>query len=223
VVRSTKKRTQTPHARAAVKGEDDKETLAGGLRWLHETQYDVDGLRSKERTVQCWTQIEKFFRAATQMTELTLTQLDEYAKARLKEGAARQTVNNELSALRRGLRLAVEKAVARYDAAQDRAAEGAERAAGLLRDGDFAAILLELPAIFQAVIRFLRLTGWRATEALTLTWDEIDGEGETTRAMFDRYNIMDEADLASAVAKRFSPANGTVTAQKRASRQGAAA
>ncbi len=40
---------------------------------------------------------------------------------------------------------------------------------------------------------------------------------------FDRYNIVDEADLASAVAKRFSPANGTVTAQERASRLDAAA
>ncbi|SRR6266566_582956 len=47
--------------------------------------------------------------------------------------------------------------------------------------------------------------------------------GWKTRAMFDRYNVIDEAHLASAVGKRFSPANGTVTAQERASRQGAAA
>jgi len=34
------------------------------------------------------------------VTAITPTRLDEYAKARLADGAARLTVNNELSALR---------------------------------------------------------------------------------------------------------------------------
>jgi len=303
-----------------VKGQDGKEKLSGGLRWLHEGQYDLAELRSKERAVQCWTQLEKFFAATTRVTELTPTRLDDYAKKRLAEGAKRQTVNNELSALRAGLNLAVEKQWLATVPVKFDLPKVQNVRKGFFDDGEFAAILVELSAIFAAVIRFLRFTGWRATEPLSLTWDAIDWEGETirlatskngegrvfpfglapdlknlleerwearngpfvfhrdgekisydslehawgrarkrtkltdrlmhdlrrtaardfrragvsegeimklcgwkTRAMFDRYNIIDEADLASAVAKRFSPANGTVTAQERVSRQGAAA
>ncbi len=161
-------------------GEDGKKKLIGGLRGLHETQYDLDGLRSKERIQQCWAHIEKFFGASAKVTEVTPLRLDAYSKARLAEGGARQTVNVELSALRRAFNLAVEKGLlatvpvirlARVDNARE----------GFFEDDDFAAVLLSLPAYVQPVIRFLRVTGWRVEEALTLTWDRVDWERQGIR------------------------------------------
>ena len=48
-------------------------------------------------------------------------------------------------------------------------------------DGDFAALLLELPSHVRPVVRFLRLTGWRKSEALGLRWDQVDWEGQVIR------------------------------------------
>src|SRR5712691_10585653 len=145
-------------------------TLIAGLRWLHETQMDLDGRRSKDRIQQCWNHIEKFFPAPTPVTVVTPSRLDDYAKARLKEGAARQTVNNELAALRRGFNLAIEKELLatgpriklpKVDNARE----------GFFEPGNLAAVLLELPAYCRVVIQFLEATGWRVNEALRLTWD----------------------------------------------------
>ena len=46
-----------------VKDAEGKKKLVGGLRWLHETQYDLDELRSKQRMQQAWHHIETFFPA----------------------------------------------------------------------------------------------------------------------------------------------------------------
>ena len=160
-----------------TKQEDGTRQLVGGLRHIHETQYDRDGLRSKDRIRQCWNQIERFFPAPTPVTAITPTRLDDYAEARLKKGAARQTINTELSTLRRAFSLAIEKGLLAIGptiklAKVDNAREG------FFEDDDFATVLLELPAALQPVIRLLRVTGWRVMEALGLTWDRVDWEGQ---------------------------------------------
>jgi integrase len=287
-------------------GNPDDVTLHD-LRGLVEKQYEIDGLRTKKRVTQHWHHIEQFFRAETRVMDVTESRLDDYAQARLAAGASRQTVNHELSALRRGFNLAVEKKrLARGATPTFNLPEVQNQREGFFEDGDFVAVLLALPGWAQPVVRFLRFTGWRVMEALTLTWDRVDWEGAVlrltahqtkgkrarlfpfgqapevqalldaqwearegpfvfhqdgqplsydtlqhrfqatckrvgvdrilhdlrrtaarefrrtgvsegeimtlcgwkTRSMFDRYNIIDEDDLAAAVAKRFAPANG---------------
>ncbi len=162
------------------KDAEGKDQLVGGLRWLHEMQYDLDGRRSKERMQQCWKQIEKFFQAPTRVTQVTPTRLDEYAKTRLAEGAARQTVNNELSALRRGFNLAIEKGLL-ATAPRIKLAKVDNARSGFFEEGEFAALLLELPPDVRDLILFLGSTGWCRDEGRLLTWAAVDREGGTIR------------------------------------------
>jgi integrase len=52
---------------------------------------------------------------------------------------------------------------------------------GFFEDGDFAALLLELPPHVRPVVSFLRMTGWRKSEALGLTWEQVDWDGQVMR------------------------------------------
>ena len=155
-------------------GRPDRVTLHG-LRTLHETQYDLDGLRSKDRIRQCWNHLERLLGAECRARDVTPARLDDYARARIDEGAARQTVNNELAALRRAFNLAVEKGVLAI-APKIKLASVQNVREGFFEDDDFAAVLLELPAYAQPIVRLLRITGWRISEALGLTWDRVDWE-----------------------------------------------
>src|SRR5437660_6658635 len=65
------------------KGEDGKDKLVGGLRALAERQYDLDGLRSKERVMQCWNHLEEFFSPEARAVDVTGVRLDDYVATRL--------------------------------------------------------------------------------------------------------------------------------------------
>ena len=161
-------------------GADGKKKLTGGLRALAERQYDLDGLRSKDRLLQLWNHIEKFFGAEARAVDITSLRMDDYVTARLAQNAARQTVNNELSALRRGFRLAIEKGLLAVMPVFNLAKVQNARS-GFFEDGEFAALLLELPADVRDMVEFLRATGWRRDEARLLTWAAVDMEGGTIR------------------------------------------
>jgi integrase len=161
-------------------GDDGKEELVGGLRALGERQYALDGRRSLTRLRQAFTHLEAFLGRDARALEITAARLDRYAVERLAEGAARSTVNYELACLRRAFRLGIEKGLLASTPAIKLPRVRNTRS-GFFEDGDFAALLLELPADLQSVVRFLRLTGWRRSEVLGLTWDQVDWEGQVIR------------------------------------------
>ncbi len=167
-------------------GAPDRVTFAD-LRELAERQYALDGRRSGHRLEDAFNRLSEFFGAkdttgdhSDRAVEVTPARLDEYAQQRLATGRSRSCVNYELACVRRAFRLAIEKGLLAtmpviklprvHDARQ-----------GFFEDGPFAALVLELPPDIAALVKFLRFTGWRRNEALGLTWDQVDREGEVIR------------------------------------------
>lgn len=147
------------------------------LREMAERQYVLDGRRSLDRLRAAFDHLVAFFDARARAPEITPARIDAYATERLAAGAARATVNYEKAALRRAFRLAIEKGLL-ATMPVIKLARVRNARTGFFEEGEFAALMIELPAHLQPVVQFLRLTGWRRSEALGLTWDQIDWEGE---------------------------------------------
>lgn len=52
---------------------------------------------------------------------------------------------------------------------------------GFFEEGEFAALLLELPPDVRDLVEFLFHTGWRRDEGRLLTWTSVDPEGGSIR------------------------------------------
>jgi integrase len=96
-----------------------------------------------------------------------------YQADRLAEGRAAGTVNRELAALRRALRLGFKhKQISRVpDVAI--LAEAAPRE-GFVEPNQYERLHAHLPAYMQAPSRFAYLTGWRRRAVTSLRWPDID-------------------------------------------------
>jgi integrase len=164
-----------------VKGEDGTNKLVGGLRALVERQYTLDGRKSVERVHEAYKHLEEFFGAEARVADITRARVDAYAEQRLAAGRARATVNNELAQLRRGFKLAIEAGLLAVMPVF-KLPKVKNARSGFFEDGEFAAVLLELPQDARRdLVEFLRATGWRREEGRLLQWTMVDREGETIR------------------------------------------
>jgi len=87
-------------------------------------------------------------------------------------------VNQELAAVRRGFKLALEKGVlATMPSIKLPKVRNAR--SGFFEPGAFAALLVELPEELRPVIQFAQATGWRTrSEILPLTWGQVDWDDQ---------------------------------------------
>jgi len=162
-----------------VVGRPDRVTLAD-LRAGLERHYQREDNRSLRRAQQAFDHLDRFFGVKTRSMRITKPRVGEYFERRLAEGAARGTVSYEVRILGAAFGVAVEDELLAVRPVFKLPTLRNARS-GFFEEGDFAALLLELPTHVRHVVRFLRMTGWRKSEALGLTWDQVDWEGQVMR------------------------------------------
>ncbi len=162
-----------------VIGRPDKVTFAA-LRDGLERHYQREGNRSLRRAQQALGHLQRFFGAEARALDITKHRVGQYLERRLSEGAARATACYEARILGAAFGVAVEEGLIAFRPMFKLPIVRNARS-GFFEDGSFAALLLELPAYVRPVVRFLRMTGWRKSEALGLTWEQVDWEGQVMR------------------------------------------
>ena len=142
-----------------------------------EQRYSLKQNKSLRRARQAFKHLERTLGADRRVSDLTQDVVNDYLQRRVdQEEAARATANYEISVLNSALSQAVEnRALAVSPRLKLPRVRNTRQ--GFFTEGEFAAVLLELPQDVRPGVEFLHATGWRLNEALTLTWDQIDWEG----------------------------------------------
>jgi integrase len=130
-----------------------------------------------------WRAMDKVaapFSAGWKARAITTDRARSYQAARLKEGAALGTVNQELAALRRAFKIAVE-ADRLPKAPVIKTPTPKNARTGFFTTDELARVLAELPEAVEPVVRFAALTGWRKQEVLDLLWVNVDWDAGEVR------------------------------------------
>jgi integrase len=149
---------------------DEHGQVVGGLL----VDYFTNKRKSLPRVEDSIQHLKAFLGEHARARSIDEQRIAEYVAHRLTEGAANGTINRELTALKRGFRLAARSGrVARvpYIAMLKEAAPRS----GFVEREQLDAILAGLPEILRAVVMAAYLTGWRvASEILTREWRHVD-------------------------------------------------
>ncbi len=152
--------------------DEGKVTLADLFVMLHD-DYKVNGRRTARYLDGRLRPLRDYFGNAERAVDLTADRIVSYSRARLDSGSAPASVNRELAALRRALRLAVKHGRLSHAPSVTLLAEHNVRE-GFVEPATFAAIVAALPSPLDDVARFLYASGWRKREATGLEWADVD-------------------------------------------------
>jgi len=145
------------------------EVMAAGLV----ANYKANQRRSTDRIKLSSAHLRRFFQGATPADQITRTRIDAYVAHRLEQGAGPATVNREIGALRRMMRLAMESGrlvkVPHFRFLQEPPARS-----GFFEREQLDAVLPHCPVYLRPIILTFYLTGWRKREVLTRQWRHVD-------------------------------------------------
>jgi len=150
--------------------------LLSDLKALVDADYRVNGRRSSSRICVSWAHLAAFFGEREQAVAITAPRLAAYVTTRTNEGAAPNTLRNELGALKRAFNLARKTGTLmpnEVPAAFPTITPGPARS-GFFERGEHEAVRAALPPDEGDVAEFLYWTGWRRSEALGLRWRSVD-------------------------------------------------
>jgi len=106
--------------------------------------------------------------------DLSFLTIEDYKLNRIREGAARATVNRELDGLSKGLTLAIDaRIINAEDKPKIRRFRLRNARQGFVWLEEFEAIHEHLPIVVGDIAIFAYWTGWRKGEILTLRWDRV--------------------------------------------------
>jgi len=107
---------------------------------------------------------------------VTTADINTYIVSRQSEGAANASINRELAALKRAYSLAMRSSPPRVHVRPYiPMLEENNTRTGFFEEHQFRAVQAALPIIYQGVVGFAYITGWRvAAEVLPLQWHQVD-------------------------------------------------
>lgn len=153
-------------------GPDAERTTFEDLAEMLLADYRVNERRSLDRAQRALAQLRGFF-GLSRVIEITRDRLDAYVNYRREQGASRGTIRIELAALKRAMRLA-ERAGKLEVVPSFPVLRPSDPRTGFFEPEDFEAVLAQLPDYLRPVAEFGYLTGWRKSEILGLTWENVD-------------------------------------------------
>ncbi|MEE9538227.1 MAG: tyrosine-type recombinase/integrase, partial [candidate division NC10 bacterium] len=146
-----------------------------------ENEYQANGRRSLRHLIARIVHLRRFF-GSMRAAAITTSEVQKYIVKRQSEGATNGTINRDLAALRRMFSLAAKATpprVSRVPYIPTLQENNARQ--GFFEYGDFEKVRDALPEDLRPLITFLYHSGWRKSEVMNLTWEQVDLHTATVR------------------------------------------